>query len=123
MAEREISRVLGPNGKPARTHEFREPTLAERRAMNPKTPHRHERRVRVSCPNGVVVGSVIEFEDGEELRNVLRAVIALEPQPPPGLARVFITRFNNEIGQVVYEEALALVGRGDLPYDRDCPAA
>lgn len=78
--------------------------------MNMATPHQHDRRVRLKSSQGLVLKSTIEFEDGTEIMNVLRAVILLDPQAPGGLARVFITRFNNEIGKVVFEEALALVG-------------
>ncbi len=108
---------------------YREPTEAELLSTNPATPAKLGRRVRVSCPDGVVIRAEIKFEDGEALRNVLRAVIALESPvlgqaadgSPEGTATVYITRFNNEIGKVVYWSAEALVGRGALEVEVSRP--
>lgn len=88
---------------------YREPTPEELASTSPKTPLQHDRRVRVKCPSGVVTSTVIEFEDGESLLNVLRMVASFQVDGE-GLVKVFITRFHHEIGRVVYEEALALVG-------------
>lgn len=103
-------KILAPDGTPV----YREPTVAELNSTDPKTPHRHVRPVRISCPNGVVINSKVRFEGGEELQNILRAVIALEPPNPKtkrsGTALIYITRFNNEIGKVVFEVADCLVG-------------
>jgi hypothetical protein len=80
-------------------------------STDPKTPTKLDRRVRIYCPDGVVKGAKIEFEDGEPLKNVLRAVVAFEPtaiKGADGRARVYLTQVVD--GQVVYREAAALIG-------------
>jgi hypothetical protein len=73
--------------------EYREPTDEEKKATNPATPYKHEKRVRVSAPNGIVYGSVIEFEDGTPVYHVLRAVIAMNAIEPPTVAMIYMTCF------------------------------
>lgn len=105
--------IHSPEGECIGKPKFREPTLAELNSTNPKTPHRHVGRVRITCPTGRVLDSVPRFENGEEMRNVLRAVISLEPPDRDGrggIAQVYLMRFNNEIGKVVYEVADCLIG-------------
>jgi hypothetical protein len=99
------------------TSTYREPTEEELRSTNPSTPTKLDRRIVVSCPTGVVLEGKIVFEDGEPLMNVLRAVIALEAPvtrgpdgtESGGIAKIFVTTFNNEIGKVVYWTAEALL--------------
>lgn len=91
---------------------YREPTLAELNATDPKTPHQHVRAIVVSCPNGKVEDAKMVFEDGGEITNILRAVIAMEApnKGKGGTCLIYLTRFNNEIGKVVYEVADCFVG-------------
>ncbi len=98
---------------------YRRPTPEEEAGLNPQTPRRLDRRVRISCPSGVVIASRILFENGAPLTNVMRAVISLESPTcrngrdgefANGLAQVYITRFHNEIGRVEYLIAECLVG-------------
>ena len=90
-------------------------------STNPHVPTPLDRRVRISCPGGEVLGTIIEFENGEPLLNVLRAVISLESpvakgakgRQPDGKAYVFLTQFDTVLGQVVYHTAEALIGTGE----------
>ena len=90
---------------------YREATIAELNSTDPRTPRRLDKSVVVTCKTGVVVQAEIVFADGEQMTNVLRAVIALDPGPnKDGPAMVMITRFNNEIGKIVYEVAKCTLG-------------
>ncbi len=101
---------------------YRDATPEECRAANPQTPRALDHRVRITCPDGIVLNTEIAYENGEPLKNVLRAVISLESpncrgpvgEQPDGKAYVFVSYFENEIGQVLYGYAEALVG-GDHP--------
>ncbi len=107
-----------PCPNPCSSKSYREPTLAELNSTDPKTPHRHERAVTVSCPNGVVLDSKLTFEDGEEITNILRAVISMEVPDKHGVgghSLIYITRFNNEIGKIVYEVADCFIGAEAKP--------
>lgn len=98
---------------PCKASPYRAPTFAELDSTNMKTPHQHKRSVRINCPTGIPADCTIVFEDGEQLTNVLRAVIAIESTNDQGrtfFAQIFITRFNNEIGKVVYEVADCFIG-------------
>ncbi len=86
---------------------YRAPNTEELRSMGSNTPRRLDRVVRVDCPTGEVIKAKIAFEDGEDLRNVLRALISMEPQ---GDCLIYLTRFNNEIGKVVFEVANCVLG-------------
>lgn len=93
--------------------EYREPTLAERSSTDPSKPYQHGRGVTVCCPNGVAQDGKITFHDGEEVTNLLRAVISMEPRDGDGNPKdcsVYMMRFNNEIGKIVYEVASCFVG-------------
>ena len=117
---------------------YRAPTAEELEWTHPATPRKFEKRIWIGCPTGVVVDSTIVFEDGEQLTNVVRAVISLESptvarrshgqglSKSDGLAYVFVTQFHNEIGRMVYGTAQALVGEpgcaeSDAFYPRESP--
>jgi len=104
--------IVKPNGEAAT--EYRAPTIAELNSMDPTTPRRDPRMATVTCPSGRVVEALITYDDGEEVTNLLRAVIALEPPNPKtgqgGECLVMMTRFHNEIGKVVYEVAKCRLG-------------
>ncbi|MEE8551534.1 MAG: hypothetical protein V3T08_09815 [Gemmatimonadota bacterium] len=106
--------IVHPNGVPA--NPYREPTIAELNSTDPKTPRRESRVATVTCPNGVVLEAQIKFNDGEQVTNLMRAVIAMEPPNPKtgqgGKCLVMMTRFHNEIGKVVYEVAECCLGTG-----------
>lgn len=114
---RECPHVHNSDGACGGAAQYREPTIAELNSTDPKTPHRHVRPVRVTCPTGRVLDAKVRFEGGEDLKNVLRAVVALEPpdrEGKGGTALIFLTRFNNEIGKVVYEVADCLLGEAPI---------
>ncbi len=95
---------------------YREATIAELNSTDPRTPRRLDKSVVVTCKTGVVVEGEIVFADGGQLTNVLRAVIALNPGPKnEGRAMIMITRFNNEIGKIVYEVAECTLGEFPEP--------
>ena len=85
---------------------------------NPQTPRKLPQRVRIASPDGIVLETKIEFEDGTPLTNVLRTVISLESpvasapdgQKPDGKCYAFISQYDSEEGRVVYGVAEALVG-------------
>ena len=87
---------------------------------SPQTPRRYEQRIRIWSDDGLVENAKIQFEDGVDLTNVLRAVVSFESpnakgpngETPDGKIYVFVSRFENEIGKVVYGIAKALVGGG-----------
>ena len=97
---------------------YRDMTSDEESWTNPKTPRKYDRRIRITCTDGLIENAKIAFEDGEDLTNVLRAVASFESpnargpngETPDGKAYVFVSRFENEIGRVVYGIAEALTG-------------
>ncbi len=101
---------------------YRIPTPEELQRLDPRTPGELDRRVFIDCPTGKVEDAKITYEDGEPLINVMRTIISLESvciRTPdgkfaPGIARVYIQRFNNEIGRVEFLVADVLVGRNAL---------
>lgn len=102
--------IVKPNGEAAT--EYRKPTIAELNSTDPKTPRKDPRIATVSCPSGRVTETLITYDDGEPVTNLMRAVIALEPPRTGkgGECLVMMTRFHNEIGMVVYEVARCRIG-------------
>jgi hypothetical protein len=109
-----------PNPLKSAVKPYRGMTPEEDAWTNAHTPRIYDRRIRVASPGGMVVDTKIAFEDGEDLTNVLRAVVSFESpnakgpkgQTPDGKIYIFVSRFENEIGKVVYGIAEALVGDG-----------
>lgn len=93
---------------------YREPTIVELKSTDPKTPQEHDRLVILACPGGVVLETRMCFDDGEEVTNLLRAVITLdvpsEKRGCDGKMKIHIARFNNEIGRTVFWTANCIFG-------------